>query len=166
MLRCVACVLLLLLGCMPFAAADSMEYEELYFELLDRTGGPEFDEAFPELPLPVRNLYLAAVFDMEIQNGGLLQYFANCGSESASQLSQSLRAVGLEPMAKLYDEFLAVHEIDASDLSDFHCASVEDFIALCTRYPESGTFDDAYMELWQTLDFNSVMLAYAAENLQ
>ena len=166
MLRCLICVIVLLLACIPAAAADSMEYEELYFDLLGRTGGPESDAEFIELPVEVQNLYLAAILDMEIQNGGLLQYFANCGPESAARVSESLRAIGLEAMADLYDEFLAGHEINPMDLSAFECESVEDFIALCERYPESDDFDNAYMELWQALDFNAAMLAYAEENMR
>ena len=166
MLRCLAFVLSLLLACIPVAWADSMEYEELYFDLLDRTAGPEYDVEFFELPIAVQHLYLAAIFDMEIQNGGIVQYFVNCGSESATQLGQSLRVIGLAPMAELYEEFLAAQEIDPNDLSGFKCESVDDFIALCERYPESNTFDDAYMERWQALDFNAAMLAYAEENLR
>lgn len=166
MLRYLACALILLLGCMSIAAADSLEYEELYFDLLDRTAGPEYDAEFAELPESVQNLYLAAIFDMEIQNGGLLQYLANCGPESASQVSKSLCAIGLEPISALYDEFLSKHRVDPNDLSAFKCESPEDFIVLCRNYPESDAFDNAYMELWQTLNFNAVMLAYAAENLR
>ena len=166
MLRCLACVLSLLLGCIPVAAADSIEYEELYFDLLDRTSGPEYDAEFANLPEAVQNLYLAAILDMEIQNGGILQYMANCGPESAVQVSQSLRAIGLEPIAELYDEFLAGHAIDPMDLSAFICESVEDSIALYESYPESDAFDNDYMQLWQALNFNAAMLAYAVENLQ
>ena len=53
MLRCLAFVLSLLLACIPVAWADSMEYEELYFDLLDRTAGPEYDAEFFELPIAV-----------------------------------------------------------------------------------------------------------------
>jgi len=166
MLRYLACALALLLGCMSVAAADSMDYEALCFDLLDQTAGPEYDAEFDDLPEIIQNLYLAAILDMEIQNGGLLQYFVNCGPESASRVSQSLRAIGLEAMADLYDEFLAGHEINPMDLSAFECESVEDFIALCERYPESDDFDNAYMELWQALDFNAAMLAYAEENMR
>ena len=165
MLRYLACALALLLGCMSVAAADSMDYEALCFDLLDRTAGPEYDAEFADLPESVQNLYLAAIFDMEIQNGGLLQYFANCGEESATRVSKSLRAIGLEAMADLYDEFLAGHAIDPEDLSAFECESMEDFIALYERYPETDAFDNAYMELWQALDFNAAMLAYAEEIL-
>jgi len=166
MLRCLICVIVLLLACIPAAAADSMEYEELYFDLLGRTGGPESDAEFIELPVEVQNLYLAAILDMEIQNGGLLQYFANCGPESAARVSESLRAIGLESIAALYDAFLSDHQIDPNDLSAFSCETAEDFSALYRRYPEADAFDDAYMQQWQALDFNAVMLAYAAENLQ
>ena len=166
MLRCLACILSMLLSCIPVAAEDSMEYEALYFELLNRTAGPEYDAEFAQLPEAVQNLYLAAIFDMEIMNGGLVQYLVNCGPESASQVSKSLCAIGLEPMAALYDEFLATHEIDPGDLSGFKCKSVEDFTSLYKRYPESDDFDNTYVELWQALDFNTAMLAYAEENLR
>ena len=152
------------IGCLSACAEDMdcvpyEEYEALCSRLL------ESGEEFTALPKEVQQLHIAAAFDMEIQNGGICQYFANCGSDSALLVSDSLRAIGLEPMAQLYDAFLLTQNIDPADLSAFEWETVEDFVAIYAKYPESNAFDEAYMELWTELDFCRTMLEYASAHL-
>lgn len=137
-----------------------MEYETLYFFLLDITLGPEADEQFHSLPECLQALYITAIFDMEIQNGGLCQFFVNCGSTYAAKITESLHVIGLEPMEVLYKSFLSDHQIDSSDLSSFQSDSIDNIIAQYERYPYDS-FDSAYIDLWDALDFNEVMLQYA-----
>ena len=156
--------------CLP-AGAECMdealyeEYEALCSRLLERCSGPENAAEFAALPRETQQLCIVADFDMEIQNGGICQYFANCGQNSAALVSQSLRAIGLEPLAQLYDSFLLAQKIDPEDLSGFECDSVEEFAAIYAGYPESDAFDEAYMELRTELEFSRTMLEYAKAHL-
>ena len=156
--------------CLP-AAAECMdealyeEYEEFYSRLMECCSGPENASEFAALPRETQQLYIVAGFDMEIQNGGIGQYFANCGQNSAALVSQSLRAIGLEPLAQLYDSFLLAQKIDPADLSGFECDSVEELAAIYAGYPESDAFDEAYMELRTELEFNRTILEYAKVHL-
>lgn len=136
------------------------EYDDLYMQILELTAGPD-DEAFDLLPASAQAIYVVAILDMEVQNGGLLQFFTNCDSSYATKVAESLRAVGLEEMAVLYESFLAEHHIALNDLSAFQVASLEDFSALYSAYPFFNDFDDAYMALWESLDFNGRMLDFA-----
>jgi hypothetical protein len=136
------------------------DYENLYFSILDLTAGPGDDAQFESLPEPAQALYILAILDMEVQNGGLCQFFVNCGSAYATRVSESLRTVGLEPMRILYETFLSDNRIDPSDLNSYHFDTPDDIAEQYERHPYDD-FDDAYMELWVKLDFNKVMLQYA-----
>lgn len=136
------------------------DYEDLYFAILDITAGPGDDAQFDSLPGSAQAMYIAAMFDMEVQNGGLCQFFVNCGSPYAERVADSLKAIGLEPMGILYESFLSDNQIDLADLSSFQSDTAEDFTAQYGRYPFDN-FDSAYMDLWEKLDFNNAMLRYA-----
>lgn len=136
------------------------DYEELYFSLLDITAGPGDDTQFDTLPESAQAMYVAAILDMEVQNGGLCQFFANCGSSYATRVVDSLQMIGLEPMGILYESFLSDNQIDPTDLSSFQTDTIDGFIAQYERYPYDN-FDNAYVEMWDNLNFANVMLRYA-----
>ena len=50
------------------------EYEELYFNILEQCGEPG-TPGFAAQPQAVRNLFVVMIFDMEIQNGGVAQFY-------------------------------------------------------------------------------------------
>ena len=135
------------------------EYDDLYFDILNITAGPDDDPGFSSLPESARCLHFVALFDMEILNGGLQQFFVNCGVPYALHISKSLRTVGLPEMADLYDAFTTGHGIDVSSLSEFS-AAINDFDAQSALYP-FDEFDDAYVNLWEKCNFQKIMLEYA-----
>ena len=139
------------------------DYEDLYFSILDLTAGPEDDAQFESLPEPAQAMYIVAILDMEVQNGGLCQFFVNCGSAYAVRTTDSLKAIGLEPMRILYESFLSDHQIDPTDLLSFQSDTEEAFIAQYDRYPFDD-FDDAYVDLWEKLNFEEIMLQYANDH--
>ena len=124
------------------------EYDDLYFDILDITAGPDDDPNFSSLPEAARCLYFAALLDMEILNGGLQQFFENCANASALPISQGLRTVGLTEMADLYDAFTAGQGVDVSHPSELSAAATDEF-------------DDAYVNLWEKCNFQKIMLEYA-----
>ncbi len=139
------------------------DYEDLYFSILDLTAGPEDDAQFESLTEPAQAMYIVAILDMEVQNGGLCQFFVNCGSAYAARTISSLQTIGLEPMGILYESFLLDHQIDPTELSSFQIDTAEEFITQYERYP-FDEFDNAYMDLWESLDFEKVMLQYANDH--
>lgn len=136
------------------------DYDELYEKIVMVTDCPEVSEKFNAQQEAAKAMHIVAIFDMEIQNGGLCQFFSNGGSPYATKVIGSLQFLGLEPMALLYKSFIEDHRIDPTDLTSFHCDKVEDFAALCAKYPYDE-FDDAYMGLWESLNFSQAMLRFA-----
>ncbi len=118
-------------------ALPDEELCETIFWRLD--GGQEAD--------PHRELFrILYEFDMEIQNGGLCQFFINSLPEVPPSIGKALEAVGAEQHKALYEGFARQNGIDLSDLSSFALEDVEDYGDQFDRYPFDD-FDDAYMAL-------------------
>jgi hypothetical protein len=173
-MKTVLCALIALGICTTFPAASLAEipmkkgtlqmhftdYEELYFAILDLTSGPDDDADFNSLPESGQALYIVAILDMEILNGGLVQFFANYGSAYALRTPDALRTIGLDEIAAAYESCLSTHQIVPDDLTAFKTDSIEAFGALYETYPLDD-FDEHYVALRESLDFDSSMMSFA-----
>jgi hypothetical protein len=108
MKRVFAAVFALLFSVISLCGCTASKYEKLYISVLEDVSGPD-DDRFDEMSPERRNLFVVMTFDMEIQNGGLEQFFWNTEGKYASLLADSLRAVGLDDIAKLYDDFISAN---------------------------------------------------------
>ena len=90
--------------------------------------------------------YVTSLYEMEVLNGGLCQYFVNSSRETAPQLSEALAEIGAVEHQALFDRFIQENEIDVFDLSSFKIAKLKDYQAQAERYPFEA-FDNAFMEL-------------------
>lgn len=117
--------------------------EEAYFGL-----GDDF-EAFNDAQ---RVVYTVAEFDMEVQCGGLCQFFYN-DCEEAPYVSQSLAEIGAAEYQRLYDDFIADNDIDISGLDEIEYEDMYDM------YPFDD-FDDDYYELYGRQPLETMLAAY------
>lgn len=117
--------------------------EEAYFGL-----GDDF-EAFNDAQ---RVVYTVAEFDMEVQCGGLCQFFYN-DCEEAPYVSQSLAEIGAAEYQRLYDDFIADNDIDISGLDEIEYEDMYDM------YPFND-FDDDYYELYGRQPLETMLAAY------
>lgn len=86
----------------------------------------------------------AACLELEVMNGGLCQFFANC-PDCAPNVPEALDAIGAKEHKALYEQFLADNSIDPLDPM-FQTESIEEFSQLYDLYPWDD-FDDAYLTL-------------------
>ena len=86
----------------------------------------------------------AACLELEVMNGGLCQFFANC-PDCAASVPEALEAIGAKEHKALYEQFLADNSIDPLDPM-FQTESIEEFSQLYDLYPWDD-FDDAYLTL-------------------
>ncbi len=91
-------------------------------------------------------LYTVEYFDMEYLNGGLCQFFVNSSRMVAPFVSESLKVIGAEKHADMYDDFISKNGIDPGDLSAFDTDSIDKYIELSKKYP-FDEFDDAFIKL-------------------
>lgn len=108
-----------------------------------------------------RTVYVLGLFDAEVQNGGLCQFFVNSSSEVAPFVSECLEAVGAAEHRGLFDEFISANAIDLSDLSSFKIQSRRAYIKQTKRF-DFDAFDDRYYEL---PELQSFVTAYIRANI-
>lgn len=82
---------------------------------------------------------------MEIENGGLCQFFSNSSNMVAPFVSDYMGIVGAEGHKKLYDSFVSENNINLNDLSYFENADIDDFAEINKSYP-FDEYDEKFYE--------------------
>lgn len=90
--------------------------------------------------------FSANYLEMEVNNGGLCQFFVNSSRIVAPVVSVSLEIIGAAEHKKLYDDFIAKYNIDVTNLSSFCIHDIQDYGKQTERYP-FAEFDDAFYEM-------------------
>ena len=93
-----------------------------------------------------RVFYVTSYYEMEVNNGGLCQFFVNSSREVAPELSECLGIIGASEHKQLFDSFISDNGINVGDLSSFIIDDVAEFEAQTKRYPFED-FDNAFYEL-------------------
>lgn len=119
-----------------------------------------------EQEIPVFILWM---WNIEMLNGGLCQFFVNEG-RFAPLVPAALEAVGASAYASLLNDFVARHKIDFNDLSQFELdldptdVDFSAYTAASELYPFDA-FDEAFAERYGTDPLEAYMAAYIRENI-
>lgn len=108
-----------------------------------------------------RTVFALSLFDSEVQNGGLCQFFVNSSRGAAPYVSEALEAVGAMKHRDLFDTFITSNQIDLTDLSSFIIFSARGFKRQTQRY-DFDSFDEKYYELPALQDY---VIAYIRNNI-
>ena len=103
-------------------------------------------DGFNSLNEEQRIFYAIYYLEMEVNNGGLCQFFVNSSRMVAPIVSEYMEIIGAIEHKNLYDSFIEKYKINTYDLSSFDCETVEDFQSQYDRYP-FDEYDDAFCEL-------------------
>lgn len=106
----------------------------------------EIPEGFTILSDPQKVLYALNYLEMEVNNGGLCQFFVNPSRVLAPYISEYLGIVGAIDHKQLFDDFVQKYAIDLSDLSSFEIRRIEDYETQAKRYP-FHEYDDIFYTL-------------------
>ena len=90
-------------------------------------------------------VYSLIKFEVEVNNGGLCQFFVNSSSECAPYVSNALATVGAIELKTLFDNFISENNIDVTDLSSFKISNIDEYEAQTERFDFDG-FDDKFYE--------------------
>ena len=115
-----------------------------YLDLVDSF--PDEATALSQISPERRVVYILSIFDMELQNGGLCQYFVNSSRTLAPYIDECLKTVGAEEHCNLLIEFVANNQIDLYNLNSFRISSVEEYAAQTERY-DFDAFEKPYFDL-------------------
>lgn len=125
--------------------------DELFYAVWTRaenivSSKEDFLEGFKCLSEEQRIFYAVNYLEMEVNNGGLCQFFVNSSRMVAPIVSEYMEIIGATEHKKLYDAFIEKYQINTHDLSSFDCETVEVFQSQYERYP-FNEYDDAFYEL-------------------
>ena len=98
---------------------------------------------------------------MEIQNGGLCQFFVNSSRSLAPYVNACLKTVRAEAHNQLFAEFVANNQLDLHNLDSFKITDIEEYASQTERY-DFDAFDNAYYELTPLQDY---IVAYIKANI-
>lgn len=136
---------------------DPLSFDSLYDSICEKAG---YGDELHNLNAGERAFYVVSMFNMEVQNGGLCQFFVNSTRELAPEVAQALRAIGADIYAELYESFCAKNGIDWSDLDSFVIDDVAEFEARreCAPFDD---FDDAFYVRYETDSLEDRLERYA-----
>ncbi len=144
-----------LFGCKadePKQDLSALADEELYQTVVQQIYDIE-DKNFYDVQATMKALndeqkvvYILDAYDMEVQNGGLCQFFMNDGADLGLLVSDALKTLGAAEHQALYDGFLADNNIDEAALKALSDAQIDSFDDQYDSYPFEA-FDDAYYAL-------------------
>ena len=103
-------------------------------------------EGFNSLNDQQRVFYAVNYLEMEVNNGGLCQFFVNSSRMVAPIVSEYMGIIGAIEHKKLYNAFIEKLQINTNDLSLFDSDTIEVFQSQYERYP-FDEYDDAFYEL-------------------
>ncbi len=89
--------------------------------------------------------YSIYMFEMEVNNGGLCQFFVNSSSECAPFVSEALGAIGATELKDLFEQFVKDNGIDVTDLSSFKITDVEEYEVQTERF-DFDKFDNSFYD--------------------
>lgn len=127
--------------------SDDDLFEAVYFQNLDIAENAETeDEALAQFEGARRTVYVLSLFDAEVQNGGLCQFFVNSTRAVAPYVSEALNIVGATEQRELFEHFIASNNIDVSNLESFAVSDRRGYIKQTKRF-DFAAFDDKYCNL-------------------
>lgn len=144
--------------------AAELTDEELLDCVTSRLPKVETAEELSALSGPTQVIYTLYWYDLEVQNGGLCQYFVNSSRMTAPYLSEALAAVGAEGYRQEFEAFVQTNGIEVTDLSGFAIADAKEFAERNARFPFDA-FDDGYYARYEREPLNGKMTAYIRQHL-
>ena len=106
----------------------------------------EWEDGVNSLNPSQKIFYSVNWLEMEVNNGGLCQFFVNSSRMVAPLVSEYMGIIGAVEHKKLYDDFVNKNGIDLTELSFFDVNEVEEFEEKTEKYP-FDEYDDAFYDM-------------------
>lgn len=106
----------------------------------------EWEDGVNSLNRSQKIFYSLNWLEIEVNNGGLCQFFVNSSRMVAPLVSEYMGIIGADDHKKLYDDFVSRNGIDLSELSFFDVEEAEEFEEKAEKYP-FDEYDDAFYNM-------------------
>ena len=140
--------------------------DELFYAVMIRTEQKvgeyeDWAEGVNSLNPYQKIFYSVNWLEVEVNNGGLSQFFINSSRMVAPLVSEYMAIIGAEEHKRLYDGFLEKYKIDSADIASFASNNWEEVEERYERYP-FDEYDDAFYDM---KPLETYLTKYARENL-
>lgn len=108
-----------------------------------------------------KNFYIVYYYMLQVNEGGLCQYFANSSRDTALFLSDALAAVGATEHRELFEEFLHHNKVATAAMLHFAVDNSKDYKEMEKNYP----FDDFNTMFYTIAPITESIAAYVRENI-
>ena len=125
----------------------------------------DVDECIKYFTAAKKVYYIINYYDMEIQNGGLCQYFVNSSRLTAPYLIECLTIIGANNYKTHLENFISKNNIDLTNLDSFIIEDIEEFEIQNSRFP-FDEFDDQYYKMYESEPLDEILISYIRENLK
>ena len=145
----------------------SLSDDELFEAVLSRTehkvdSFDEWEDGVNSLNNSQKIFYSINWLEVEVNNGGLCQFFVNSSRMVAPYISEYMSIICANDHKELFDKFITNNNIDLYNLSSFDIDDVDEYEKQTERYP----FDD-YDEAFYDMESLEVYLKrFAREHLE
>ncbi len=119
------------------------------------------DIADPNLTEEQKLAYSLIMFEVEVNNGGLCQFFVNSSRQCAPYVSKALEVIGAVELESLFDSFIKDNDIDVNDLSSFKISSISEYETQTERF-DFDSFDEKF---YQDHKLHQQIIDYLRKNI-
>ena len=126
--------------------SDDDLFDAIDFQNYEIAENADEDKELEQFAGARRTVYILSLFDSEIQNGGLCQFFVNSSRVVAPYVSESLKLVNANEHRTLFDDFIKKNNIDVNNLESFKIFRKRDYIKQTKRF-DFDSFDEKYYDL-------------------
>ena len=136
---------------MTTSELSELSDDELFEAVICRTENKvdsydEWEDGVNALNSSQKIFYSVNWLEIEVNNGGLCQFFVNSSRMVAPYVSEYMGIIGAEDHKKLYDNFVSKYKIDLCELSFFDVEKAEEFEEKTQKYP-FDEYDDAFYDM-------------------
>ena len=115
---------------------------------MDKAYNPDLrDDDISQLNDVEKVIFIVNVFNMEVLNGGICQFFSNSSGQYAPFISECLEKIESLENKKLFDDFVKENNIDLHNLSVFKASDISDYSNRVCKLYNYEKFDANYVEI-------------------
>lgn len=140
-------------------------YNAISLKLQQEERNMDVEEVLAKFTGAKRVSYVVQYYFMEVNNGGLCQYFVNSSRLTAPYILEGLKTIGADPYYEQLKQFIDENQIDLNDLDSFIIEDVDEFETQLGRYP-FDEFDDQFYTLEEEYGVEEYLSRYVREHIQ
>jgi len=105
------------------------------------------------------------IYDSEINNGGLCQFFTNSSSLVAPYISNNLKILKAKEHKKLFDNFIKENKIEVNDLSSFEITMIDNIQKQYQNNLDKYPFDEFDTKYFKLPPLQTTLTEYIKNNI-